>query len=103
VITEIFSDYFTAELRDVTAGDSEVSEVAEIPFDAVSPDDRSKVIEGLIFRWLVGYSKTKSLQYSKKQVIYLRPVQPNLKVRKSLHSTAASLRSKISDLPKIEI
>ena len=102
-VTAIYDDYFTADLRDVTANEDDVGEVAEIPIDAISPDDRSKLVEGLVFRWLVGYSKTKSLQYSKKQIIYIRASVAKPKGEIDLVSTAAALRSRFTELPQIEL
>lgn len=72
VITGVEHDQFTADLIDITAGTHEVSEIAEISFEDIDPLDRHKVAEGAIFRWLIGHSRTRSGQSSRKWVIYFR-------------------------------
>lgn len=73
VVTAVEDDHFTADLVDRTAGADEIGETAEIPLDELSPRDRERLEEGVIFRWLVGYSKSRSGQISKRHMIYLRP------------------------------
>lgn len=78
VVTSIEKDHFTADLVDVSNGSRLVEEVAEIPLDEISPADRAALREGMIFRWLVGWSKTRGGTFSKKHQIYLRSIPPRL-------------------------
>lgn len=80
-ITGVYENHFTANLYDVTAKSDEVSELAEISFEDVDPADRSKVQEGAIFRWLIGHSRTRSGQSSRKWLIYFRRVPKRLAQR----------------------
>lgn len=102
-VTAVYDDYFTANLRDVTANEDEISEIAEIPIDSLSKDDQPKLTEGLIFRWLIGYSKTKSRQHSKKQIIYIRSGVAKSDSHIKLSDVNASLRNRFKELPKIDI
>ena len=72
VITGVEDTHFTADLFDITAGAIEISEIADISFEDIDPLDRDKVVEGAIFRWLIGHSRTRSGQSSRKWVIYFR-------------------------------
>ncbi len=54
-VVEIAENEFTANLVDLTAGRSRETEEATIPLDEVSADDASRMTEGSIFRWVIGY------------------------------------------------
>lgn len=63
-VTEIGDEQFTARLLDVTASSyssgGEGMEEALIPFSEISDDDRQKMREGSIFRWVIGYERSAS-------------------------------------------
>ncbi len=54
-IVEIEAEEFVARLVDLTAGHSHETEEVTIPLDEVSEDDASRMTEGSIFRWVIGY------------------------------------------------
>lgn len=58
IVTEIESDVFRAELIDLTAGEVEPNEFAEIPIADVQSEDMQRLKVGATFRWLVGYAKS---------------------------------------------
>ena len=57
-VVEIGDDEFVARLVDLTAGHSPETEEATIPLDEVSEDDASRMTEGSIFRWVIGYERS---------------------------------------------
>jgi hypothetical protein len=71
-VTAVFDDHFAANLYDVAGKNQEMTEIADISFDDIDPADRGRVTEGAIFRWLIGHSRTRSGQFSRKWVIYFR-------------------------------
>lgn len=58
-VVEIGNDSFTARLRDVTAGGMHEEEEAEFPLDDISESDRDLLKPGAIFRWAIGYLRTR--------------------------------------------
>ena len=58
-VVEIQDDSFVANLTDITAGDTYESVEAIIPFDAITDHDGDNVEIGCIFRWKIGYEKSK--------------------------------------------
>jgi hypothetical protein len=54
-VTDIGADSFDANLIDLTAGNIEPSEEAELPVSDLSRDDRRILQKGAVFRWLIGY------------------------------------------------
>jgi hypothetical protein len=58
-VVEIGNDSFTARLRDVTAGSMHEEEEAEFPLDDISESDRDLLKPGAIFRWAIGYLRTR--------------------------------------------
>ena len=63
-VTEIGNEDFTARLLDLTAAPITVGasrmEEAVIPFSEILDDDRKKMREGSIFRWVIGYERSAS-------------------------------------------
>jgi hypothetical protein len=53
--TDIGSNSFSANLIDLTAGDTDPSEEVELPLSDLSKDDRRILHQGAVFRWLIGY------------------------------------------------
>lgn len=53
-VTELGEGEFTAELRDLT-DPTNYREEAAFGLDDVSPDDRSLLALGAVFRWSIGY------------------------------------------------
>lgn len=51
----ISNEYFTASLVDLTAGNTEETEELELPVDDLSEGDRSLLVPGATFRWIIGY------------------------------------------------
>jgi len=54
-VLSISKDTFTARLVDVTMGRSEEEEEADLPLDDLEEADRSRIRDGAIFRWTIGY------------------------------------------------
>jgi hypothetical protein len=54
-VTEVYSDSFLANLIDMTAAETDISEEAELPMSDLSSDDRKILQQGAVFRWLIGY------------------------------------------------
>lgn len=50
--------HFSARLVDITAGESEETEEADLPVDDVNEGDRKLLVPGAVFRWLIGYRYT---------------------------------------------
>ena len=57
-VLEVYNDYFTARLVDITAGDSQETEGGEFPIGDVDDKDLSLLKSGAVFRWLIGYEKS---------------------------------------------
>jgi uncharacterized protein YjbJ (UPF0337 family) len=51
-----------ARLRDITRGARELSDLAEIPLEEISPDDVERLAPGSLFRWAIGYRRTAGVQ-----------------------------------------
>ena len=68
-VTEINDKKFSANLIDITAGDLYEKEEADIPIDEISEEDASNLQIGSIFRWVIGYERSKS--GIKKRVSYI--------------------------------
>lgn len=47
--------HFTARLLDITAGDDAETEEADFPVDDLTESDRSLLIPGAVFRWVIGH------------------------------------------------
>lgn len=56
-VLSISEDTFTARLVDVTMGRSEEEEEADLPLDDLEDADRSRIRNGAIFRWTIGYQR----------------------------------------------
>ena len=56
-VLSISEDTFTARLVDVTMGRSEEDEEADLPLDDLEDADRSRIRDGAIFRWTIGYQR----------------------------------------------
>jgi hypothetical protein len=54
-VQEIGSNYFSARLVDLTAGEKEETEEAELPLDDLIESDRALLVPGAVFRWIIGY------------------------------------------------
>jgi hypothetical protein len=54
-VQEVGSDYFSARLVDLTAGEREETEEAELPLDDLIESDRALLVPGAVFRWIIGY------------------------------------------------
>ena len=59
-VVEIGEDEFVANLVDLTAGMSHVTDEATIPMEEISEHDAEKMSEGDIFRWVIGYERSAS-------------------------------------------
>jgi len=56
-VVAIDAGTFNARLLDVTAGDRYDSAEATIPLEALSGEDRERIEEGSIFRWVIGHQR----------------------------------------------
>ena len=59
-VTEINDTNFTANLIDLTVGESFEKEEADIPIDEISEEDALKMQVGSIFRWVIGYERSEA-------------------------------------------
>ncbi|MDE0447895.1 MAG: hypothetical protein OXH96_14625 [Spirochaetaceae bacterium] len=59
-VTEIDGAEFVAALVDLTAGSSHEEEEAIIPFTEIADDDAAALRVGAIFRWVIGYERSRS-------------------------------------------
>ncbi len=55
-VDSIDENSFFASLVDITRNEDTVTETAEIPLDAISEEDRERLVPGAIFRWVIGYA-----------------------------------------------
>ena len=67
-VVEVGKSEFTARLIDLT-DDSAYEEEAIIPLDEISDEDATKMRDGSIFRWVIGYER--SVSGSKKRVSHI--------------------------------
>jgi hypothetical protein len=58
-VTEIGPEKFSARLVDRTAGNTTESEIAEFPVADVADDDKLLLIVGGVFRWIIGYQRSR--------------------------------------------
>jgi hypothetical protein len=54
-VQEVGPHHFTARLVDLTANESEETEEAELPIDDLTESDRSLLVPGAVFRWIIGH------------------------------------------------
>ena len=54
-VQEVGRDYFSARLVDLTLGEKEETEEAELPLDDLTESDRALLVPGAVFRWIIGY------------------------------------------------
>lgn len=59
-VTEVKKDSFIARLIDVTKGASTEGEVAEFSLSEIREDHLSLIVEGAVFRWVIGYLRSVS-------------------------------------------
>ena len=57
---EINGDEFVAALVDLTANSSHEEEEAIIPLTEIADDDAAALRVGAIFRWVIGYERSRS-------------------------------------------
>ena len=57
---EIHGDEFVAALVDLTANSSHEEEEAIIPLTEIADDDAAALRVGTIFRWVIGYERSRS-------------------------------------------
>lgn len=68
-VVEVGTSDFTARLVDLTDDSAHGEEEAIIPLDEISDYDATKMREGSIFRWVIGYER--SVAGSKKRVSHI--------------------------------
>jgi hypothetical protein len=54
-VQEVGAYHFTARLADLTADESEETEEGDLPIADLTESDRSLLVPGAVFRWLIGY------------------------------------------------
>jgi hypothetical protein len=54
-VQEVGANSFSARLVDLTAGEKEETEEAELPLDDLIESDRALLVPGAVFRWIIGY------------------------------------------------
>lgn len=59
-VLEINGDEFVAALVDLTAGSSHEEEEAIIPLSEIADEDATALRVGAIFRWVIGYERSRS-------------------------------------------
>jgi hypothetical protein len=59
-VRSIGNESFIADLIDLTSGVTRVTEQAEIPLQEISEVDLGRLRPGSIFRWAIGYQRTRS-------------------------------------------
>ncbi len=59
-VLRIGQDAFLARLRDVTFDGDHEDEEVELPLSDVSDSDRDLLREGALFRWVIGYQKSRA-------------------------------------------
>jgi hypothetical protein len=59
-VVSISNETFTARLTDLTGNGMAEGEEADFPLDDLTDADRSRISEGSIFRWVVGYRRSPS-------------------------------------------
>lgn len=71
-IESVGNSHFTAQLREVRPTASRSVDIAEIPIGDIPAGDRHLLCEGAIFRYLVGYAKSKRGTTRKRHVYFRR-------------------------------
>jgi hypothetical protein len=54
-VQEVGPQYFSARLVDLTNGDVDETEEAELPVSDISDSERDLLVPGATFRWIIGY------------------------------------------------
>lgn len=54
-VQEVDAHHFTARLVDITSGDKEETEEADLSIDDLSEGDRELLVPGAVFRWIIGH------------------------------------------------
>jgi hypothetical protein len=72
VVTAVENDLMRASMIDITAGGGGTEDIAEIPLSEISETDRSRIMPGAVFRWVIGYLRTASGTQMNTSVIYFR-------------------------------
>ena len=72
VVADVGDGVFRAELVDIAKRQPSPEELAEIPVTEVSPDDRSRVVPGALFRWVIGLTRKASGRVERSARIYFR-------------------------------
>jgi len=98
VVTSVGEDGFEADLWDMSSPSDEPSERAEIAYADIDPQDIGRVKVGAIFRWLIGHSRTRSGETSRKWVVYFRA--RNVQSRRPSAFEAVSLPVALKDAVK---
>lgn len=68
-VNEVDGDIVRASLSDITAGARDVTELAEIPIDEFSSEDRGRLFRGAVFRWALGLQRRGSTQTRSSQIV----------------------------------
>jgi hypothetical protein len=97
VVTEVYSDSFLTNLVDLTAGETDVSDEAELPMGDLSADDRKILQQGAVFRWLIGYRISPRGTRERISSIFFRrvagPTEDQIsEMKKEARQLAASIR-----------
>jgi len=54
-VQEVGDVYFSARLVDLTRGEKEETEESDLPIDDLVEADRTLLVPGAVFRWIIGY------------------------------------------------
>ena len=84
-VTEVSEGTFSARLVDITAGKKVEDEAADFPISDLSEDELSLLKEGAVFRWIIGYQRTKFRQKIRtSQIVFRRlPAWSKLDIRQA--------------------
>ncbi len=75
-ISELSETSFTAMLLDITANDNMPNEEADFDLNDVNDEDQFHIKEGAVFRWVVGYYRSKSGSKRRASEIVFRRMSP---------------------------
>ena len=96
-VTTIGKETFTGRLVDVTAGRKIEEEVADFPIGDLSDDERELLGPGAVFRWVIGYQRSKGgTKRRVSQITFRRLPAWTRKDFEQAKATAAELSREIS-------
>ena len=71
-VTAIDDETFSARLTDVTIGDQLETEDVELPISDLDDEDRRLLAPGRVFRWAIGYQRSRGSKRRVSQIVFRR-------------------------------